>query len=148
MIRFKQFLAESLDKPTYGLERLAKKHGVSVASLSKQLAMGMAVEKEHTSDPEMAKEIALDHIAERPDYYTRLKKVEEEHGAGEEGTKKLKRKYQKCTPGQPVTEAAPPGPKAEAWIKANKRRFVSRYGEDGEKILYAKAWKLFGQDKD
>lgn len=42
-----------------------------------QLAMGIRVEMEHTNDERLAKEIALDHLAEFPDYYTRLKKVEE-----------------------------------------------------------------------
>lgn len=43
-----------------------------------QLRMGIEVEKEHTDDPEEAKEIAKDHLVELPDYYTRLKKMEAE----------------------------------------------------------------------
>jgi len=45
---------------------------------SKELAMGIEVEKEHTSDEDTAKEVALDHLAEIPDYYTKLKKMEGE----------------------------------------------------------------------
>ena len=45
---------------------------------AKELAMGIDVEKEHTDNPAIAKEIAKDHLAEIPDYYTRLKKMEEE----------------------------------------------------------------------
>lgn len=41
----------------------------------KELEMGMKHELEHTSDPEVAKEIALDHLAEDPHYYSRLKKA-------------------------------------------------------------------------
>lgn len=37
---------------------------------------GANVELEHTSDPVTATRIALDHLQERPDYYTRLKLVE------------------------------------------------------------------------
>jgi hypothetical protein len=37
-----------------------------------QLAVGDEVEMEHTDDPEIADEIALDHLAEIPDYYTKL----------------------------------------------------------------------------
>ena len=44
----------------------------------KELEMGIEVEKEHTTDKEIAKRIALDHLAEISDYYTRLKKMEEE----------------------------------------------------------------------
>jgi len=43
-----------------------------------QLAQGIEVEMEHTKDPAMAREIAKDHLAEHGDYYTRLKKMEDE----------------------------------------------------------------------
>jgi len=41
-----------------------------------QLDMGIEVEMEHTTDPKIAKRIALDHLSEIPDYYTRLAKME------------------------------------------------------------------------
>lgn len=44
----------------------------------KELEMGIEVEKEHTDDPEIAKKIAIDHLKELPDYYTRLVKMEKE----------------------------------------------------------------------
>ena len=43
-----------------------------------QMAMGIKVEREHTDDPDIAKEIASDHLEEISDYYTRLKKMEDE----------------------------------------------------------------------
>lgn len=43
----------------------------------KQLKMGIEVEKEHTDDPKLSKNIAKDHLAELPDYYTRLRKMEQ-----------------------------------------------------------------------
>ena len=43
-----------------------------------QLKMGIKVEMEHTDDPKIAKIIALHHLAELPDYYTKLKKMENE----------------------------------------------------------------------
>ena len=49
----------------------------------KQLAKGIEIEKEHTNDPEKAKEIAKDHLTEVPNYYIdthgedRLEKLEE-----------------------------------------------------------------------
>jgi hypothetical protein len=46
----------------------------------KELAMGIKVEHEHTNNKTVAKRIALDHLAEIPDYYTRLKKMEGEAG--------------------------------------------------------------------
>ncbi len=39
--------------------------------------MGIQVELEHTDNPSMAAEIAKDHLTEDPDYYTKLKKIEE-----------------------------------------------------------------------
>ena len=40
----------------------------------KQLSIGIAVEKEHSSDIEIRKMIALDHLAEDPMYYSKLVK--------------------------------------------------------------------------
>ena len=37
-----------------------------------QLKVGIAVEMEHTSDPKIAEEIAIDHLTENPKYYTDL----------------------------------------------------------------------------
>lgn len=42
------------------------------------LSKGTAVESEHTDDPEKAKEIAKDHLAEDPKYYDKLAKMEGE----------------------------------------------------------------------
>ena len=47
---------------------------------SKELAMGIEVEKEHTNCNRIAKNIAKDHLSEISDYYTRLKKMESEAG--------------------------------------------------------------------
>lgn len=46
----------------------------------KELKMGIKVELEHTTIPIIAEKIARDHIAEIPDYYTRLDKMESEAG--------------------------------------------------------------------
>jgi len=48
-----------------------------------QSKMGIEVEKEHTTNPLIAEKIAWDHLAEIPDYYTRLKKMESEAGVEE-----------------------------------------------------------------
>jgi hypothetical protein len=45
--------------------------------LTKQLDKGIKVEMEHTDDRQTAKEIAMDHLAEDPNYYTKLKRIEE-----------------------------------------------------------------------
>lgn len=50
-----------------------------------QLAKGTRVELEHTRDRRLAREIAMDHLAEHPDYYIELEKME----------RRLKRKARK-----------------------------------------------------
>lgn len=40
-----------------------------------QLEAGIAVELEHTNDRNIAQEIAMDHLVEDPDYYTKLKQI-------------------------------------------------------------------------
>ncbi len=72
----KLFEIKGLDVKTFSPEQLAKKHNVPLEQIQKQLSKGIKVEKEHTSDEATAREIALDHLAELPDYYDRLKKVE------------------------------------------------------------------------
>lgn len=54
------------------LKDLAKAHGVGIKSLEKQLKVGVAVEMEHTNSEAKAEEIAMDHLAENPRYYTKL----------------------------------------------------------------------------
>jgi hypothetical protein len=41
-----------------------------------QLSKGIKIELEHTGDVAVAREIALDHLNEFPDYYDRLENVE------------------------------------------------------------------------
>jgi hypothetical protein len=55
---------------------LADKHGVPLDQIEQQISAGLKVELEHTKDPSVAKEIAMDHLFEDPDYYTKLKTIE------------------------------------------------------------------------
>ena len=95
-MRFKKYIKEN-DKIKGGkadkmsVDDIAKKHGVSVEQIEKQIEMGIKVEMEHVDSRELAAEIARDHLDEIPDYYTRLKKMEK--GAGIEEEKE-------CPPGQ------------------------------------------------
>lgn len=62
-------------------KQLAKKAGVD----ADQLRQGIDVEREHagtlgTSDMHVLAKIAIDHLKEKPDYYTGLKKMEKEAG--------------------------------------------------------------------
>jgi len=63
-------------------ETLAKLHSVSVDVINKQIKKGMEVEREHVgNNADMAREIAMDHIVEMPDYYDQLAKIEPAHEA-------------------------------------------------------------------
>ena len=53
---------------------------------SQQIMIGIGVEMEHTDDPKIALEIAMDHLTEIPDYYTRLDKMEKEAGVEDNET--------------------------------------------------------------
>lgn len=64
------------------IEQLARKHGVSTREIETQLEQGIAVEREHTSDDAVARRIALDHLNERPDYYSMLKRAESQPAPG------------------------------------------------------------------
>lgn len=64
-------------KSHHSVEDIAKKHKIDVDSINDQLKMGIKIEKEHTNDTDTAKDIALQHLWEKPNYYTKLKKVEE-----------------------------------------------------------------------
>lgn len=43
-----------------------------------ELMMGIEVEMEHTNDRKIAEEIAMDHLAEDPNYYTKLSTIHQE----------------------------------------------------------------------
>ena len=50
------------------------------------------------------------------------------------------------TDDQVLHEEAPDAPGAEEWIKKHKNEFKRRYGQNWARVLYAKAWILYGKD--
>jgi len=104
---------EQLDKSTPSEKTLAKKYDKTLKGIKKLVSTGEKVEKEHTSKAKTAKEIARDHLGEKPDYYKKLKSVEEAKETAEkqsknkndpssrfDGTGSLLATYKKDTPGQ------------------------------------------------
>lgn len=59
---------------------IARKHGVPLSDIKGQLAKGIKIEYEHTRMREVAQRIAMDHLAEIPDYYDRLIQMEKDAG--------------------------------------------------------------------
>lgn len=82
-MRAYEFIAEDteqmpdVDTPT--IKQLAKMHGVKKRDIYRELAKGINVEYEHTTDRKLAREIALDHLKEMPDYYSKLAKMDPHH---------------------------------------------------------------------
>jgi hypothetical protein len=68
---------------------LAKKYGVDISVINKQIDKGIGVELEHTDDIEKAREIATDHVSEFVDYYDRLEKMEKKAKNGLEENKDI-----------------------------------------------------------
>ena len=102
---------KELDKPTPTINDIMDKFGVGYKYIMSQLQQGIKIELEHTSDIATAKEIALDHLGERPDYYERLKKVEE-HKKGfraRKYNKKPKKFIEPIKPKKPEKATTPEG---------------------------------------
>lgn len=59
------------------IEDIAEKHGVSAEHIASQLKKGIKIEHEHTKDNNTARKIAMDHLSEDPDYYTKLADIVE-----------------------------------------------------------------------
>lgn len=65
-------------KPTPTPYEVAKKHKVPELQILLQLDKGIEIENEHTNDKRIAREIALDHLSELPDYYDQLERMEQQ----------------------------------------------------------------------
>jgi len=67
-------------KPTLSISEIAEKHGVELDYVIDQLMKGTEHEMEHTDRLDVAKKIALHHVAETPDYYQKLEQLKLEDG--------------------------------------------------------------------
>lgn len=76
-MNFEQYFLEKYKRESKGMdvEDIAKKHKVNPSVIKKQLNMGKKVELEHGGSIKKAKKVAMDHLAENPKYYTKLKKA-------------------------------------------------------------------------
>jgi len=64
------------------IQGIAEEHGVDPEQIRSEFEMGVEEEMEHAEEELIAQEIALDHLVEDPEYYTKLE------GANLEETKK------------------------------------------------------------
>jgi hypothetical protein len=58
-----------------GLHALLSEPEVGVGGLASRLAKATEHEMEHTKDPSVAMQIALDHLKKDPDYYVKLERA-------------------------------------------------------------------------
>lgn len=64
-------------KNKFTLDDLAIAYDVPVEELMPALQEGIRIEREHTDSIKVAERIALDHLAEDKDYYSKLKRIED-----------------------------------------------------------------------
>ena len=67
---------KNTDVRTPGLSAIAKKWNLSIAKVAKLVEIGAKTEFEHNKNLSKARQVARDHISERPDYYQKLKRME------------------------------------------------------------------------
>lgn len=70
-------IADLLDVTVPTVAELARKYKTTLSAVNAELARGEKVEQEHTSDPKVARRIALAHLGERLDYYQQLAQIDE-----------------------------------------------------------------------
>lgn len=114
MKTFQEFILEATDpkgpiKKYMSPEEIVKKHKITLKTLNSQLKMGIKVESEHTGSKQMAKMIALQHLEELPDYYSRLKKAERIKEETKSGDETLHDWFKKSSGTDPKTGKKVPG---------------------------------------
>jgi hypothetical protein len=125
----KKSLKEQL-KSFKTVQQIAKKHRLSVSFIQKQLDMGEKIEHEHTKNHELAREIALQHLDEIPDYYTRLKKMETD-------AKKHHKKFKDVSEGtlfhwfQGSSGKTKTGKRVKGWVQSDGSPCANEPGETG-----------------
>jgi hypothetical protein len=88
--QLRQIIREALDASTTApneipgglaqfttIGELATMHNLPLDEIIKQIIKGVKTESEHTTDLDIAMEIAFDHVYEDPKYYDKLANIEE-----------------------------------------------------------------------
>jgi hypothetical protein len=113
---------------------LAKKYTVGVAEVKRQLKKGTKVEMEHTTDPAIAREIALDHLGENLYYYDLLDKAGLEEAANMTTAALRDRLNKLMAEDQTYADPTQRAPWQEGvwrFINANKAQIFSDLGPKG-----------------
>lgn len=133
-----------LDVYTPTIKELQKKYDVKMKDLTAQIDKGVKVEMEHTNDPKVALEIALDHINEDLFYYSKLAKVEERLFPG---TKKVNEGYFSQSVGkvakdwnERIRTGKWPDEKGEKNPRSHDKDSVGKSVKDKKKVTEAEGW--------
>ena len=110
---------------------IADYHGVPIKDIITQLEVGVKIEMEHTTDKQEAKRIALDHLYEFPDYYTRLEIMEKQ---AEEGVPVHKIEIKKSGSGV-----------LTIFTDVIKKARAGRYVDNGENRKLGRVGMTYGQ---
>lgn len=126
-------------------QEIARKHKVELSSIIDQLKIGISIEHEHTKDEDLAKIIALQHLNEIPDYYTRLKQLEKDsqNKSIKEGTLHHWLKGSKSKEGKPGWVQADGSPcanepgetKTPKCFSSARLNALKKMGKKGKKII-------------
>ena len=129
--------AKPLDVYTPTIKELQKKYDVKMKDLTAQIDKGVKVEMEHTNDPKVALEIALDHINEDLFYYSKLAKVEERLFPGA-------KKMDEAVLAEALSEADPMNPTVGNYDLDTLQRKVARdfaqMAEEASKAKSRREW--------
>ena len=99
---------------------LATMHNLPLDEIIKQILKGVKTESEHTTDLDIAMEIAFDHVYEDPKYYDKLANLEEgEHDPVKPGI--LKKRLGKLTCSKVRAERSKLEDKGTHYAKALQR---------------------------
>jgi hypothetical protein len=139
-------------------QEIAKKHKVDSSLILDQLKAGIKIEKEHTKDEDLAKIIALQHLNEIPDYYTRLNKLEKQakKSSVSEGTLHHWFKGSKSKDGKPGWVQADGSPcanepgetKTPKCFSSGRLKSLKRLGKKGKSLINSAIRRKRKQDPE
>jgi hypothetical protein len=154
--RTKKPVAESTINEKWGTKMhtakkdIGKWEGYTLAELKAKKDKLMKKEKRTAAEQKEVKQLTF---AIRAKQKNKWGKIKENHTATHRceecgSTYETSTPYKTCEEHagkKAILEVAPPGAKAERFIKKNKEAFIKKYGkEKGPRILYATAWQQFG----
>lgn len=147
----KEELAEKWDTTMHTAKKdIGKWEGYTLAELKAKKEKLMKKAKRTAAEQKQVKQLNFAIRAKQKNKWGKIKESHNQTHKCEEcgSTFETSTPYKTCEEHagkKAILEVAPPGAKAERFIKKNKAAFIDKHGKKlGKKRLYATAWKLFG----